>query len=57
MAPEAQVGGPIGLVRDGDVITIDADTLGIDVAADELAPGPPRKAYDSFARPRDGEPT
>ena len=31
--------------------------LGIDVAADELAPGPPRKAYDSFARPRDGEPT
>lgn len=31
-------------------------TLGIDVAADELAPGPPRKAYDSFARPRDGEP-
>ena len=32
-------------------------TLGINVAADELAPGPPRKAYDSFARPRDGEPT
>ena len=24
---------------------------------DELAPGPPRKAYDSYARPRDGEPT
>ena len=23
---------------------------------DELAPGPPRKAYDSYARPRDGEP-
>ena len=32
-------------------------TLGIDVAADELTPGPPRKAYDSFARPRDGKPT
>ena len=31
-------------------------TLGIDMAADELTPGPPRKAYDSFARPRDGEP-
>ena len=30
-------------------------TLGIDVAADELTPGPPRKAYDSFARPRDGK--
>ena len=24
---------------------------------DDLAPGPPRKAYDSYARPRDGEPT
>ena len=24
-APEAQVGGPIGLVRDGDLITIDAE--------------------------------
>ena len=39
MAPEAQVGGPIGLVRDGDVITIDAETLRIDVAVsdDEMA--------------------
>ena len=25
ITPEAQVGGPIGLVRDGDVITIDAE--------------------------------
>ena len=31
-------------------------TLGVDIAADELTPGPPRKAYDSFARPREGEP-
>ena len=31
VAPEAQVGGPIGLVRDGDVITIDAETLTISV--------------------------
>jgi len=39
VAPEAQVGGPIALVRDGDVITIDADTLGISVAIsdDEMA--------------------
>lgn len=28
--------------------------LGIETSAD-IAPGPPRKAYDSFARPRDGE--
>ena len=31
VAPEAQVGGPIALVRDGDVITIDADDLSISV--------------------------
>jgi dihydroxy-acid dehydratase len=31
VAPEAQVGGPIGLVKDGDMITIDADTLSISV--------------------------
>jgi dihydroxy-acid dehydratase len=38
ITPEAQLGGPIGLVRDGDVVTIDADTNRIDVAlsADEL---------------------
>ena len=39
VCPEAQVGGPIGLVRDGDVITIDADMLKIEVAVsdEELA--------------------
>eukprot|EP00658_Telonema_sp_P-2_P042669 TRINITY_DN3065_c0_g1_i6.p1 TRINITY_DN3065_c0_g1~~TRINITY_DN3065_c0_g1_i6.p1 ORF type:complete len:609 (+),score=142.89 TRINITY_DN3065_c0_g1_i6:246-2072(+) len=31
VAPEAQVGGPIALVQDGDVITIDAKTLEISV--------------------------
>lgn len=31
VAPEAQVGGPIALVQDGDLITIDADTLTIAV--------------------------
>lgn len=30
VVPEAQVGGPIGLVRDGDVITIDAEKNTID---------------------------
>eukprot|EP00873_Tetraselmis_striata_P039895 jgi/Tetstr1/460159/TSEL_005475.t1 len=30
VAPEAQVGGPIGLVRDGDVIRIDAETKRMD---------------------------
>src|SRR5690606_19361723 len=38
VAPEAAVGGPIALVRDGDVITIDAQTrkISIDVSAEEL---------------------
>ncbi len=38
-APEAAVGGPLGLVRDGDRITIDgkAATITLDVSEDELA--------------------
>jgi dihydroxy-acid dehydratase len=38
ITPEAQEGGPIGLVRDGDVITIDAsrNELSVAVSADEL---------------------
>jgi len=39
VVPEAQEGGPIALVRNGDVIAIDAEknTLDIDVSAEELA--------------------
>ncbi len=39
VSPEAQVGGPIALLKDGDVITIDAQKNTIDVllSADELA--------------------
>ena len=38
VGPEAAVGGPIGLLQDGDVIAIDAEagTLEVEVAADEL---------------------
>ena len=38
VVPEAQVGGPIALVRDGDVINIDAvkNTLDVEVSAEEL---------------------
>jgi dihydroxy-acid dehydratase len=37
-APEAAVGGPLGLVRDGDVISLDvpAGTIELEVSADEL---------------------
>jgi dihydroxy-acid dehydratase len=39
VVPEAQEGGPIALVRNGDVITIDADanTLDVDVSEQEMA--------------------
>lgn len=39
ITPEAQDGGPIALVRNGDMITIDAEknSLDVDVSADELA--------------------
>jgi dihydroxy-acid dehydratase len=34
VSPEAQVGGPLAFVRDGDVVTLDVDARRIDVAAD-----------------------
>jgi dihydroxy-acid dehydratase len=39
VGPEAAIGGPIGLLKDGDIITIDAvkGTLSVDVTAKELA--------------------
>jgi dihydroxy-acid dehydratase len=39
VGPEAQVGGPIALVRDGDILDIDADegTIKLEVSDEELA--------------------
>ena len=39
VTPEAQEGGPIGLLQDGDIVTIDANTnsLNVDIADSELA--------------------
>ena len=39
VGPEAAVGGPIGLLKDGDIITIDAEsgTISVDVSDHELA--------------------
>lgn len=39
VTPEAQVGGPIALVRDGDMITINAETnsLDVDLSPEELS--------------------
>ena len=38
VVPEAQEGGPIGLIKDGDVITIDANTkiISVDVSKEEM---------------------
>jgi dihydroxy-acid dehydratase len=35
VVPEAQEGGPIGLIRDGDIVTIDAETRVLDVDVSE----------------------
>jgi len=39
VVPEAQEGGPLGLIQNGDVITIDAETkrLDVDVSEEEMA--------------------
>ncbi|HET7558381.1 MAG TPA: dihydroxy-acid dehydratase [Limnochordia bacterium] len=59
IAPEAQVGGPIALVQEGDEITIDgeAGTLMVALSAAELAkrrnawtPRPPRYAHGVLAK-------
>jgi len=59
VAPEAQVGGPIALVEEGDIISIDCDrgVLNLEVSEKELARRakawkPPKPHYKSglFAR-------
>jgi len=35
VVPEAQDGGPLALVRDGDIITIDAETFTLRVELDD----------------------
>jgi dihydroxy-acid dehydratase len=59
VAPEAVVGGPIAIVRDGDIINIDtdADRLDLEVPAAEIAarlrqyqPPAPRFAVGVFAK-------
>ena len=49
IAPEAAAGGPIGLVRDGDVITIDLESRTLDVENAErgVPGGGPRRSPSS----------
>ncbi len=48
VTPEAQVGGPIGLIKNGDIITIDADKkiLDVKISEDEMA-----QRKESFVAP------
>ncbi|MGI5452460.1 IlvD/Edd family dehydratase [Streptomyces sp. CA-249302] len=57
VAPEAAAGGPLGLVRTGDLVTLDVEArrIDVDVPADELARRTPDKAtVTGFANPRRG---
>jgi dihydroxy-acid dehydratase len=45
VAPEAWVGGPIALVKDGDRVTIDADAKSLTLLVDEAELGRRRAAW------------
>jgi dihydroxy-acid dehydratase len=57
VTPEAAAGGPLALVRTGDVVVLDVDArrLDVDVSPEELARRTPDRAtVDGFANPRRG---
>ena len=45
VTPEAQLGGPLGLLQDGDVVTIDAETNSLDVDVSEEEMGSRRETW------------
>ena len=47
VTPEAQIGGPIALARDGDHITIDADTNRLDIDVDDAEMARRRAAWQA----------
>jgi dihydroxy-acid dehydratase len=54
VAPEAVKGGPIGLVRDGDQITLDVTARRLDVALSDEELAARARAYEPPARPYPG---
>jgi dihydroxy-acid dehydratase len=57
VSPEAAAGGPLGLVRDGDMITLDVPSrvLSVNVSDQDLAARTPSQAsIDAYAAPRRG---
>jgi dihydroxy-acid dehydratase len=53
VVPEAFEGGPIALVEDGDVVTIDSDEASIDVAVSDDVMAARRAAWQQPAPKRD----
>ncbi|MGN9786029.1 dihydroxy-acid dehydratase [Nonomuraea sp. ZG12] len=51
VSPEGAVGGPLGLVRDGDVISVDVDTRTIDLEVPEAELAERRAAFPALAAP------
>jgi dihydroxy-acid dehydratase len=51
VSPEAAVGGPIGLIRDGDTIHIDAETMEINVDVDDKEFEQRRRSWKRPASP------
>src|SRR3984893_7819221 len=54
VAPEASAGGPLALVRDGDIITLDSGKRRIDLAVDEAELAKRRSAWKPPAKPLRG---
>lgn len=54
IAPESVRGGPIGLVRDGDEITLDVDSRRLDVALSDEELAARAREYRAPATPRVG---
>jgi dihydroxy-acid dehydratase len=54
VAPESIKGGPIGLVRDGDEITLDVETRRLDVNLSDEELAARREAYQPYERPFPG---
>ncbi len=54
VAPEAWVGGPIALLKEGDRVTIDADAKTLSVALDEAELARRKAAWKTPARARGG---
>jgi dihydroxy-acid dehydratase len=57
VSPEAAAGGPLGLIRTGDVIVLDVEarSLNVEISDEELAKRlPARAATDAFAAPKRG---